>query len=1056
MQGGGVVWSGQGWARLAEMDNIGDSLDALNSKNSYDLKNVLVDFFGDDNDENSFLSEHSTNLYYNTDSFTDKFAKNSNIFISINVCSLMSKHQSLNEAIQTFIAKNVNVKIIAIQETWNIPYPELVNIKGFKLFLKTRSGLRGGGVAFYVYDELPCKIVDNLTVMIDKEFECLTIEIMLNRKKILLSNIYRSPTPTANVTQTEHSENFINHLDTHLFNLSQLNPDSYVFLDSNINLLKLNHLPTAALYLETIFSNGFLQKIGKATRILGNSFSLIDHILTKTVETVGSAGVILTDFSDHFMTFVAVPNAKTKVQNMTKTKRNFSKTNLRRFKDDLGACNWNNVTNCNEVNSSYNNFWEDFHTLFELHFPLIKVKLNRNVHNVNNFMTKGLLISRKNKNLLQKKALIEPLLYNERYKNYRNIFNSLVRASKQKTVDENFRKYSKNPKKTWDLLKETTFGENVKQGITEIKINGVIQSDPQIIAEEFNNFFTSIGQTISDNVTPSNTNPESYLADYDQQKPKFSLGNTGEIHIIDIIKSFQSKASPDLDGISLKIIKYVALEISRPLAHIFNLSLDSGIFPEKLKSSRTVPIFKQGDNKLCDSYRPISLVNTLSKILEKMVATNLTNHLQLNDLLYKHQYGFQRGRSTEQNLLHVINFISNSLNNGNYCIGLFLDQKKAFDVCSHSILLKKLKKFGIEGTALAWFSSYLINRKQKVDINNNLSSEKLVNISVLQGSILGPTLFLCYINDLFTATKLATFLFADDTSGLAEGKNLPDLIKFMNIEIQKLANWFRSNKMAVNISKTKFIIFRTKGKKIDITNTPILFNNNDINGVQDPANIYELERVYLDHPNKEHQTYKLLGVHFDEFLNLDNHSNYICAKILRAIFCIKRASNKLSLRALKSLYFALVHPHLLYCINILSCTSKSNLTRIGKLQKKAIRIITKSRINEHTAPLFKNNNILPFDKMCLQGKLNFMHSIHYNYAPPSFESTFPVNQNRNLNHDLRNQNKYIIPGVRIESFKKFPLYTFPQAWNNLGDLGFQVNRTTFQIALKNYLMEELD
>ena len=133
-----MVWSGQGWALLAEMDNIGDSLNALNSKNSYDLKNVLVDFFGDDNDENSFLSEHSTNLYYDTDSFTDKFAKNSNIFISINVCSLMSKHQSSNEAIQTFIAKNVNVKIIAIQETWNIPYPELVNIKGFKLFLKTR------------------------------------------------------------------------------------------------------------------------------------------------------------------------------------------------------------------------------------------------------------------------------------------------------------------------------------------------------------------------------------------------------------------------------------------------------------------------------------------------------------------------------------------------------------------------------------------------------------------------------------------------------------------------------------------------------------------------------------------------------------------------------------------------------------------------------------------------------------------------------------------------------------------------------------------------------
>ena len=401
-----VVGPGQRWARFAELDNIDDALDLLNSKNDYDIKNVLTDFFGDDNDENSFLSDSPINLYYDSDSFTSTFSHNSNIFLSLNVCSLMSKHQNLNDAIQSFIRKNVSIKIMAIQETWDIPYPELVNIKGFKLILKTRSIIRGGGVAFYVKDEIPCKIVNNLTVFIEKEFECLTVEIVLNRKKITLSNIYRSPTPTANLTQAEHSGNFINHLDVHLFNLAQLNHDSYVFLDSNINLLKLNHNQTAALYLETIFSNGFLQKIGKATRISGNSFSLIDHVLTKTNENVESSGVILTDISDHFMTFVAVPSAKSKMLNETKPKRNFSKTNLRRFKDDLGNCNWNNVTNCNEVNVSYEKFWDVFHTLFELHFPLIKVKLNRNVHNVNNFMTKGLLISRKNKNLLQKKPYL--------------------------------------------------------------------------------------------------------------------------------------------------------------------------------------------------------------------------------------------------------------------------------------------------------------------------------------------------------------------------------------------------------------------------------------------------------------------------------------------------------------------------------------------------------------------------------------------------------------------------------------------------------------------------
>ena len=119
---------------------------------------------------------------------------------------------------------------------------------------------------------------------------------------------------------------------------------------------------------------------------------------------------------------------------------------------------------------------------------------------------------------------------------------------------------------------------------------------------------------------------------------------------------------------------------------------------------------------------------------------------------------------------------------------------------------------------------------------------------MLQGSILGPILFLCYINDLFTVTNLATFLFADDTSCLLEHNNLPDLINFVNFEMQKILNWFRSNKMAVNISKTKFIIFRTKGKKIDISDTPVLFNTNYLNGHQDPNNIFKLERIFLEQP----------------------------------------------------------------------------------------------------------------------------------------------------------------------------------------------------------------
>ena len=317
-----------------------------------------------------------------------------------------------------------------------------------------------------------------------------------------------------------------------------------------------------------------------------------------------------------------------------------------------------------------------------------------------------------------------------------------------------------------------------------------------------------------------------------------------------------------------------------------------------------------------------------------MVAIKLTNHLQINNLLYDKQFGFQYGKSTEHHLLHLINYITNSLNNNNYCIGIFLDLKKAFDVCSHSILLKKLKKFGIDDTALLWFKSYLANRKQRVELNGTTSSEQTVNVSVLQGSILGPTLFLCYINDIFTATDLFTLLFADDTACLADGPNLKDLIKHINLEIQKLANWFRSNKMAVNISKTKFIIFRNKGKKIDITDCPVLYNNNELDKHQDPNNIFALDRVFLDSNSNENKTYKLLGILFDEYLSFEKHISYICAKISRSIYCVKRASNKLSVKALVSLYQAIIHPHFLYCLNIMSCSAKKNIQKLNKLQKK--------------------------------------------------------------------------------------------------------------------------
>ncbi len=404
---------------------------------------------------------------------------------------------------------------------------------------------------------------------------------------------------------------------------------------------------------------------------------------------------------------------------------------------------------------------------------------------------------------------------------------------------------------------------------------------------------------------------------------------------------------------------------------------------------------------MCDNYRPISLIPTFSKILEKIVSIKLTNHLQINKLLYKHQYGFQRGLSTEHNLIHLTNYIGNALNNGNFCIGVFLDLRKAFDTCSHSILLTKLSKLGVNGTALQWFNSYLKNRFQCVEVNNARSNYAKIDCGVFQGSILGPILFLCYINDIYTATDLATFLFADDTSCLAEHKNLNTLINYVNTELQKLAVWFKANRMAVNVSKTNYIIFQTRGKIVSADLPDVVFNSNDPDlPDQCPQAIYKLNRIYDHNPDVKLRNYKLLGVYLDEHLSFTKHISQFCSKLARANFCLRRVSNFVATKTLRTLYFSMFHPHLLYCSIIVSCAPQTALNKISTLQKKAIRIITKSKSLAHTPPLFLDTNILPFEKLLTLNKLLFMHTIAYNDAHSSFNDIWPTNNNRANDYNL--------------------------------------------------------
>ena len=288
-----------------------------------------------------------------------------------------------------------------------------------------------------------------------------------------------------------------------------------------------------------------------------------------------------------------------------------------------------------------------------------------------------------------------------------------------------------------------------------------------------------------------------------------------------LIKSLKSKDSFGYDGISMKLIKSISQGILLPLTFILNQSLLTGIFPDSLKIAKVIPVHKKENRELMDNYRPVSLLNAFSKVFERAAYNQLYKYFQDNDLFYTHQYGFRTQHSTELASNELIDMIYKDLDDKKNPIVVYMDLSKAFDTLDHKMLISKLKYYGIQGAALNWFTNYLENRQQYVEVNGHKSSCLPLTTGVPQGSILGPLLFLIYMNDIPNSSDIFNFLlFADDTSL----KSCLDIKKanfslshtedIINRELQKVHDWLAVNKLSLNVKKTKFMVFHTSQKDI--------------------------------------------------------------------------------------------------------------------------------------------------------------------------------------------------------------------------------------------------
>ena len=857
------------------------SLDNLNNSPSFNFFNSLSnsELYNDENYDDSPYSNLDVSCkYYDEIQFTSKFQNVKNFsFLSLNIQSLPAKFNEFQEFINNLQVNNCHPDILLLQETWQISDPLHFPLNNYNpLLCKLRSNLtQGGGVGMYFKNNLRYKILPEKSIFIDRVFESIFAEVWINKKKVIVGNIYRPAVNHPTLSSSQQFDQFFDLLSNILNDFSNSNTQVILFGDFNLDVLKYNIIHQVTEYIDLLFSFGFLQLVMKPTRCTAQSATLIDHVVTNSKSDIFETAILTSKISDHFP-IVFFSSVCTSIPNNKLIKyRDFSDSNVQKFSAAIRAINWDYLNVFSSTQDSYDHFSETFFSIYNLYFPERSKYLNKNFHSIFPWMTKGLLVSRSKKILLCKLNLKKPSETTlSDYKTYRNMYAKILKASKKLYYDNQLVKYQSDCKKTWEILRKViNKSKRSDNSITSIISEGKTIYNPGLIADKFNEFFVNIATKIVEEIHPSTQNlSDAHPTAESDLSFKFSEEPLTISEVQESIEQLKNKSTVDSDGLSSIFIKRIALTISKPLLTIFSKSFSDGTIPRQLKSSKIIPLFKSGDHSSMDNYRPIALLSTFSKILEKIVCNRLSNYLEKNNLLSKFQFGFRKEHSTLHPMVHFMNKITAALENKMHTIAIFCDLRKAFDSCDHKILLCKLRRMGLSGTELLWFENYLTNRLQSVFINGAYSSLLTTEIGVPQGSILGPLLFLIYINDLPNSSELITFLFADDTTLMHSNKDIYELVTFVNIQFRKVVEFFRMHKLSLHPLKTKFMLF-SNSQAVKNTNIEIFLDSNNADE-NDPNKRIPIIRVL---PDDDCPAVRFLGVYFDPNLNFTSkkfHPNY--------------------------------------------------------------------------------------------------------------------------------------------------------------------------------------
>ena len=827
--------------------------------------------------------------------------------------------------------------VVGLVETWLDEESEkALTLKGYQAVCASRKTKAGGGVALLVREGIVFRERPDLSTFVEGVFESVFIEVIKGGadKNEVVGVVYRPPAGDLSYFNQE--------ISGILSKIGRTN--GYIMGDFNVNLLDSNSSGVTQDTLGEFMSGGFYPLISLPSRITDSTATLIDNIWTNNLLASIASGLVTVRLSDHLPVFCFVGGARNVGPKVGKggKKRLINEGRIARFAEDLeGWCF--DVQHSLGANGNIANFRNGFSDLYNQAFPWVERKtkkkdLEKPWLDDENFKAlvaeKGELYSRKLRGNLSEES-------RERLKEVTREVNRERQRLKRNYFKDKLEEVKGDLRLTWEVLGEVLRGRKGKQAeCGYFEDEGVGVTDGSKISQGFCDFYCNVGPKLAAKIPKERE--DAYLRFMGQKVDRtLYLRPTTPSEIEQLCSGLETNKAAGWDDISPRVIKRVSREIAGPMSAFLNYCMREGVYPGFFKVARVVPVFKGEDPTQFGNYRPVSVLPVLSQIFERVLQTRLVEFFGNMGVLVAGQYGFRAGHSTAMAVLDMVEKIRKAWGSGNCALGVFIDLKKAFDTVDHRLLLAKLEHYGVRGKALELLASYLQDREQYVIYNGHESARGKIQCGVPQGSVLGPLFFLLYVNDMGQACKeLELVLFADDTNIFAQAGEPGSLFTKVNEGLKGLSDWFRCNKLTLNLKKTEYVYFGgPKGR--------------DPEGLSLLVGEEEIRRV---------KGARFLGVWVDELLRWTEHVGKVKSKTAQLLGVLGRARGVLHGDCLRVLYNSLVLPHLQYCLLVWGDFKGDGNSSLGRAilshQKRLVGVIAGKTGRYHADPLLAKFGLL--------------------------------------------------------------------------------------------------